>query len=90
MNSQQAHEKTLHTVSHEGNANEKHSETPLRVCSCGLNQKDGCTRADEDAEALGPCALLVGAENGTAALENHLAGLIKDKHKFIMTQRFHS
>lgn len=41
-------------------------------------------RVGEEVEKLGPCALLLGMENGTAAVENSRTGLPKVKNRILL------
>ena len=59
MNSQQAHEKILNTVNHEGNANGKHSEIPLPVPRVALIKKTDIPVLMRMRKNWDPCVLLV-------------------------------
>ena len=60
----------LNTVSHLGDANQNHSETPLHIHYDGYNTKDGQAQALVRMQGSGgPHTVLVGTQNGSAAVE---------------------
>lgn len=72
-NDQQGHEKMFSVISHQGNADQNHSEIPIHYHWDGYNPSHITASVDEDADkwqSQNPHILLVGMQNCTAALKN--------------------
>ena len=79
---QKTHEKMLSITTHQGHANENHTETSPHTCQNGYHQNDS---KKQELPRLwrkeNPCVLLVGISTATASMQNSMEGHQKIKNR---------